>query len=276
MRCFENGYLICHENDGYVYYKQDGTKAYFPQSVKSYTFHNGFATYLIFDQWDKLKAPYYDYGFYRAIEILPALNYSLTINKGEDVAFSHQKFETQIRLDLLAIISPKHARIDIPANSGCVIDKTSRETKDTESGNYVVYDCTLNIPDSLPDTMTEIVYSPVSVSYDGITLFETSINTKAWHLKYYNVDPIESETSISNGVASFTININAKKNVGESDYPFEVRIEADSVYVQFEKISETLYKCMVSNLQEGNNNLNIIVTEKGCPHSVFPFEVCYT
>lgn len=450
---FENGYLVCHEKDGYVYYKPDGTKASFPQSVKSYPFHNGFATYLTFDQWDKRKDPYY--GFYRAdgakmkyrilekgnekeldyklieflsnigsngkavaviknklywfnpetevfepflwgeddsekkrhltlnadyekyflnlpndtveivakfgknqlaalqfdnelkpvkfefdgdtqtfqenepqlfkystelksygengklglatmssqvlpiqfdeialmfgnkafvkrnglwgvIEIIPALNYSLKINKGEDVAFRHQKFETQIRLDLPAIISAKDARIDIPANSGCVIDKTSRETKDTESGNYVVYDCTLNIPNSLPDTMTEIVYSPVSVSYDGITLFETPINIKAWHLKYYNVDPIESETSISNGVASFTININAQKNVGESDYPFEVKIEADSVYVQYEKISETRYKCMVSNLQEGNNNLNIFVTEKGCPPSVFPFEVYYT
>ena len=449
---FENGYLICHEKDGYVYYKQDGTKASFSQSVKSYPFHNGFATYLTFEQWDKRKEPYY--GFYRAdgekmkyrildkgiekeldyklieflsnigtngkavaviknrlylfnletevfepflwgeddsekkrhltlnadyekyflnlpndtieivakfgknqlavlqfdnelrpvkfefdgdtqtfqenkpqefkysselksygengkfglatmssqvlpiqfdeialmygnkafvkrnglwgvIEIIPALNYSLKINKGEDVAVRHQKFETQIRLDLPAIISAKDARIDIPSNSGCVIDKTSRETKDTESGNYVVYDCTLNIPDSLPDTMTEIVYSPVSVSYDGITLFETPINIKAWHLKYYNVDPIESETSISNGVASFTININAQKNVGESDYPFEVKIEADSVYVQYEKISETRYKCMVSNLQEGNNNLNILVTEKGCPPSVFPFEVYY-
>lgn len=450
---FENGYLICHEKDGYGYYKQDGTKASFPQSVKSYPFHNGFATYLTFDQWDMRKEPYY--GFYRAdgekmkyrilekgiekeldyklieflsnigtngkavaviknklylfnpetevfepflwgegdsekkrhltlnadyekyflnlpndtveiiakfgknqlavlhfdnelrplkfefdgdtqtfqenksqefkysselktygengkfglatmssqvlpiqfdeialkygnkafvkhnglwgvIEIIPELNYSLKINKGEDVAFRHQKFETQIRLDLPAIISAKDARIDIPANSGCVIDKTSRETKDTESGNYVVYDCTLNIPDSLPDTMTEIVYYPVFVSYDGITLFETPINIKAWHLKYYNVDPIESETSISNGVASFTININAQKNVGESDYPFEVKIEADSVYVQYEKISETRYKCMVSNLQEGNNNLNILVTEKGCPPSVFPFEVYYT
>ena len=33
---------------------------------------------------------------------------------------------------------------------------------------------------------------------------------------------------------------------------------------------------MVSNLLEGNNNLNILVTEKGCPASVFPFEVFYT
>lgn len=215
-------------------------------------------------------------GRWGVIEIIPGIDYSLKLNKGQDVAFRHQTFDTQIRLDLPSQISAKDARIDIPAASGCVIDKTSRETKDTESGNFVVYNCSLNIPANLPDTMTNITYSSVSVSYDGISLFERPIDIKAWHLKYYNVDPIESETSITNGVASFTVNINAQKNVGESDYPFDLRIEADSVSVQYEKISETRYKCLVSNLQEGDNNLNILVTEKGCPPSVFPFEIYYT
>lgn len=215
-------------------------------------------------------------GKWGILEVVPGLSYSLKLNKGEDVAFRHQKFETQIRLDLPATISAKEARIDIPEETGCLIDKTSRVTKDTESGNYVIYDCVLSIPESLPDTITNITYSPVKIAYDGLSLYETSIAIKAWHLKYYNVDPIESETSISNGVASFTININAQRNVGEGDYPFEVRIEAESVAVEYEKISETRYKCVVSNLQEGDNSLNILVTEKGCPPSVFPFEIFYT
>lgn len=215
-------------------------------------------------------------GRWGIIEILPGLDYSLKLNKGQDVAFRHQTFETQIRLDLPAQISAKDARIDIPTSSGCIIDKTSRETKDTESGNFVVYNCSLNIPEALPDTMTNITYSPVSISYDGISLFDKSINIVAWHYKRYNVDPIDSETSIKDGVASFTINVNVDKNSGERDYPFDVKIEADSVAVQYEKLSETRYKCFVSNLQEGNNNLNILVTEKGCPPSVFPFEVYYT
>ncbi|MBD5311850.1 MAG: hypothetical protein HDS13_06800 [Bacteroides sp.] len=210
------------------------------------------------------------------IEIIPNLNFNLRINKGEDVAFRHQKFDTQIRLDLPSGISAKDARIDIPDTTGCVIDKTSRESKDTESGNYVTYNCVLNIPKSLPDTITTLTYYPVTVSYDGVSLFKVPISIKAWHLKYYNVDPIESETSITNGIASFTLNINAQRNVGESDYPFEVKIEADSANIEYEKISETRYKCLVSNLQEGNNNLNIIVTEKGCPPSIFPFEIYYT
>lgn len=216
-------------------------------------------------------------GKWGVVEILPDLKMSLKINKGEDVAFRHQKFETQIRLDLPVEISAKETRLDISEITGCLLDKTSREARDTESGNYVTYDCVLNIPPSLPDTMTAIQYSPIEMSYDGIALFPGALSVNAWHLKYYNVDPIESETSITDGVASFTININAQKNVGEGDYPFEVKVHAEELALEgFEKISETRYKCSVSNLQEGVNNLNILVIEKGCPPSVFPFEVIYT
>ena len=215
-------------------------------------------------------------GKWGVIEILPSLDYAVKLNKDEDIAFRHQKFETQLRLDLPAQISAKEARVDVPEETGCVIDKTSRVSKDTDSGNFVTYDCVLNIPASLPDTITTLTYAPVKVSYDGLTLFGKPMTVKAWHLKYYNVDPIDSETSISAGVLSFTVNINAQRNVGEGDYPFEVRIEADSVIVEQEKLSETRRKFLVSNLQEGPNNFNIYVTEVGCPSSVFPFEIYYT
>lgn len=215
-------------------------------------------------------------GKWGLVEIIPDLNYSLKINKGEDIAFRHQKFETQIRLDLPANISAKEARIDIDEVTGCIIDKTSRVTKDTESGNFVTYNCILNIPESLPDTITTITYNPIRISYDDISLKDIPVSVKAWHLKYYNVDPIESETSITNGIASFTINVNAQRNVDESDYPFDIKIDAPSIAVELEKISETRYKCMVSNLKEGENTLNILVEEKGCPPSVFPFEIFYT
>lgn len=215
-------------------------------------------------------------GKWGVVEIHPDLDFSLRINKGDDVAFRHQKFETQIRLDFPAAISSKDARIEIPDSTGCILDKTSRETKDTESGNFLTYNCTLNIPQSLPDTITTITYSPVSISYDGLKLFDVALPIKAWHLKYYNVDPIESETMIANGVASFTININAQRIAGEGDYSFEAKVEADSVAVEYEKLSETRYKYFVSNLKEGENILNILVIEKGCPPSVFPFEIYYT
>lgn len=215
-------------------------------------------------------------GKWGIIEILPDLSARISINKGKDIAFRHHQFETQMRLDLPAVISAKEARLDIPESTGCTIDKTSRETKDTESGNYVLYNCTLDIPSSLPDTITKITYYPISLTYDDILTFDSAVQVRAWHLKYYNVDPIDSETTVENGIASFTININAQRNVGEGDYPFDVKIEADSISVNYEKISETRYKCTVYNLKEGNNNLDIYVTEQGCPSSIFPFEITYT
>lgn len=215
-------------------------------------------------------------GKWGVIEIIPGLEYSLKINRGEDIAFRHQKFDTQIRLDLPAQISAKNVRIDIPEETGCLIDKTSRECKDTESGNFVTYNCVLNIPPSLPDTTTTITYKSIEISNDGISMFKRPLSINAWHYKYYNVDPIESETSISDGVLSFTVNINAQRNTGESDYPFDVKIKADSISVEQEKLSETRRKFLVTNLQEGSNSLNIYVIETGCPPSVFPFEIFYS
>lgn len=215
-------------------------------------------------------------GKWGILKIVPGMDFTLKMNKGENVPFRHQKYETQVRLDFPAAISAKDARIEIPENTGCVLDKTSRVTKDTDGGNFVTYDCVLNIPDSLSDEMVTVTYKPVSVTYDGFRLFDDSISVKAWHFKHYNVDPIESETAIADGVATFTVNVNYQKNSGERDYHFNVFIEADSVIVESEKLSETRYKYLVSNLQEGANSLSVIVQEDGCPPSSFPFELFYT
>lgn len=215
-------------------------------------------------------------GKWGMLQIIPGLEYSLKINKGDDVPFRHQKFETQVRLDLPPEISAKDARIDIPASTGCLLDKTSREVKDTESGNFVTYNCVLTIPKSLPNEKTRVTYFPVSVTFDGFKEFDDTLSIMAWHYKYYNVDPIDTETSVAEGVATFTVDVNVQKNVSDGDYHFNVYIEADSVSVESEKLSETRYKYFVSNLVEGANTLNIIVEEDGCPPSSFPFEIFYT
>ena len=163
------------------------------------------------EQFDEVGLMYGNRAFVKSngkwgiVEIVPNLEYTLKLNKGEVIAFRHQKFDTQMRLDLPAQITAKEVRIDIPEETGCLIDKTSRESKDTESGNFVTYNCVLNIPPSLPDTTTTITYYPVNISSDGISLFQIPLNVEAWHYKYYNVDPIESETSISDGVLSLSL-----------------------------------------------------------------------
>lgn len=222
---------------------------------------NDFAVVRIDDKWGMLT---FD----------PNLKYRLIMHNGKDIAFRHKDVATTIKLELPVIISADKCRFDVDERHGCIIDKISLETKNTENGNYVQYNCNLTIPDSLPDVITEIQY-PVQITYDGLKYPIVPIKTKAWHYKYINVDLDETETTLEQGNVSFTINISADKQPGENDYPFEVEIKTDSLQTELAKISETRYKCKLFALAEGINNVNINILENGCPPSVFPFEITY-
>lgn len=203
-----------------------------------------------------------------------ALKFRLQMNKGNDIAFRHQKFETMIRIDLPTAISADHCRFDIAPQYGCDIDKTSIETRNTESGNFVQYSCTLTIPDSLPDKMTKVEY-PVQITYEGIKYPVYPLAVRAWHYKYINVDLNDSEIVVSKGNVAFTINISAEKNPGDGDYPFEVKIKTNSLRTELEKLSETRYKCKLYSLAEGVNVVSINIQEQGCLPTVFPLEIIY-
>lgn len=214
------------------------------------------------------------------VQALKDEEFKITINKGNPIDFRHQKYETTIRLDLPTIISAFNTRIEVDPKSGCDVDMPSGEKKDTEFGNYIQYDCVLNIPKSLPDEMygdarNEITY-PAQIIYDGLRSPIIPYKVKAWHYKYFNVDVNDAETSIHQGTLSFTFNINAERNPGEAVYPTSVIIQADTLLCELEKISETRYKCKVFALNEGNNNVVVQILEEGCPPASFPFEVTYT
>lgn len=237
-------------------------------------------------QLDELITCFGDKAFVRLshkcgmLQVLKDEEFRININKGNPIDFRHQKYETIIRLDLPKVISSYNTRVEIDPSSGCDVDMTSGEKKDTEFGNFVQYNCVLNIPKSLPDEMyndsrNEITY-PTHVIYDGLRSPIIPFKVKAWHYKYFNVDVNDTETSISQGALSFTFNINAERNPGEAVYPTSVNIQTDSLQCELEKISETRYKCKVFALNEGPNNIVVQIIEEGCPPASFPFEVTYT
>lgn len=237
-------------------------------------------------QFDELMTCFGDKAFVRLsgkcgmLQVLKDENFRITINKGNPIDFRHQKYETAIRLDIPKIISAFTTRIEIDPQSGCDVDMTSGEKRDTEFGNYIQYNCVLNIPQSLPDEMygdsrNEITY-PTQIIYDGLRSPIIPFKVKAWHYKYFNVDINDSETSINRGTLSFTFNINAERNPGEAVYPTSVYIQTDSLQCELEKLSETRYKCKVLSLAEGENNIVVQILEDGCPPASFPFEVTYT
>ena len=70
-------------------------------------------------------------------------------------------------------------------------------------------------------------------------------------------------------------NINAERIANDGIYPTTVEIQTDSLYYEYEKMSEIRHKCKVHSLKEGINNIVIKIKEQGCPPAEFPFEVEY-
>lgn len=219
-------------------------------------------------------------GKYGLLDVDKDDNFKLTINKGNDIAFRHQKFETTIRLDIPIAISAFDTRLDVDPSFGCEVDMTSSEQKNTEFGNYLQYNCVLTIPPLLPDEMygnsrNEIIY-PIRILYDGLKSPLILFKVKAWHYKYFNIDVNNAETNINKGDLTFTFDINAERNPGETVYPISINIVTDSLDYEQEKISEIRYKYKVFGLKEGVNNLTIQILEQGCPPTSFPFEITYS
>ena len=215
-------------------------------------------------------------GKYGMLYYDETLKYNFEINNGDKIPFRHKKFNTNIRLNLPPSVSAKDCSYDIDVQHGCVIDKISRERKDTENGNYLKYDCILAIPEYLTEKLSEVVY-PIELVYDGVKLPVYELKTQAWYLKYIDVDLGENggQITISKGDVSFVIKLTIDRKPGEIDYPFEVKISADSLRTECGLMAEKTRKCYIYGLVEGVNNVNIIIEEEGCPPSMFPFEIKY-
>lgn len=208
------------------------------------------------------------------LEVLKDESFKMKMNKGDDIAFRHQKFETSIRADFPTFLRADKVNIEIDPQTGCDIDKTSKESKNTESGNFVQYNCVLNIPSNLPDELTTIEY-PITIQYDGIKSSIIPFKVNAWHYKYFVVDIDDSQTTLENGTVSFVFNINAERIASDGIYPTTVNILTDSLKLEYEKLSEIRHKCKVYSLKEGVNNIVVQILEQGCPPASFPFEVEY-
>lgn len=213
-------------------------------------------------------------GKYGLIEIDKDAKFSLKINKGKDIAFLHQNYETTIRLDMPTYILSDKTYLELRPDCGIELDKTSREKKNTESGNFVEYSCVLTIPENLSDSLEKITY-PLQVLYNELKSPVINHNVNAWFYKKYEVEEDDSQRSVEHGMLTIVFNIKNAQFDG-SIVKFDVSVTADTLEVQREdKMSETRYKYKVYGLNEGVNNVVVQVLEHGCPPASFPFEVEY-
>lgn len=103
-----------------------------------------------------------------------------------------------------------------------------------------------------------------------------SVTGEAWYSDYYTVETSDDVTSTSNGSLTLTFDIKAERLPNEMVFPYTFDVQADSVTCIKERVSEVRYKCHVSGLREGVNNIYAIVTEDGCPPLRYRFEIEYT
>lgn len=213
-------------------------------------------------------------GKYGMLEVDKDDRFSLRINKGNDIAFLHQKYETIIRVDMPTYILSDKTYIEVAPDCGIELDKTSREKKNTESGNFIEYNCVLTIPENLPDEIEEVTY-PVQILYNGLRSPIINHKVNAWFYKKFEVEEDDSQRSVEQGTLTIVFNIK-NAQIDGSIVKFDVTVSADTLEVQREdKMSESRYKYKVFNLNEGINNVTVQVHEQGCPPASFPFEVEY-
>ena len=207
--------------------------------------------------------------------------FQITINNDQEIGFRHKTFSTNIRLKMPHFIPTENTIIDMVENElVCEIDPTTKVAKQTQSGNFIEYDCNLNIPPNLPDEIIEFNHPyqyPLQVISDGIKFPVYIVKVKAWYVKHFIINIVDSETKIiKTGSISFTLDINDQKAVDDnSDYHKIAKIVPDTLDYDYKKISDTRYEFQVENLSYGVNDLTIEVMEEGCPPSTFDMRINY-
>ena len=214
-------------------------------------------------------------GKYGLMRIHPNDQLKLSLNKGNPIAFRHKRFDTQLRLDIPPYVNSAATTIFMNDGTGCDIDKISKDTRNTSVGNYVQYDCVLNVPSDISsDEVTELSY-PLYVEHEGLRTLPMAVKADAWHYVYYNVDIRES--SISKGSLHFTTEISAERLVGEDIYPYTIQLVTQGQkWEMVEKVSETRYKWRVDGLRDGLNTIKVQLLEEGVPPMDYTFELMYS
>ena len=207
--------------------------------------------------------------------------FQLTINNDQEIGFRHKTFETTIRLKMPHFIPIDNTMIEMAdSNFECEIDPTTRMAKKTQSGNFIEYHCNLTIPQNLSDEITEFDHPylyPFQIYSDGIKFPIYYAKVKAWYVKHFIINIVESETKIvKQGSISFTLDINDQKAIDDKfDYHKIAKIVPDTLDYDYKKISDTRYEFQVENLNYGINDLTIEVMEEGCPPSTFDMRINY-
>jgi len=213
------------------------------------------------------------------LKVIDNAKLNITINNNNSIAFRHQTHETSIQIDMPNNFDPSKIDFAGDANSTCLVDRKTKQTKNTGFGNRVEYSCQLTIPNTITEETDEFDY-PIQMIYDNIILMPYPKKVKAWRDNYYEIFMNDSKKVYDkkNGTISFPYTINIERLASEGISPFQLEVTPDSMEadIQTDAISQGICTVPVSSLEDGENYIFIELTEKGCPPLSFPFTITYT
>lgn len=125
-------------------------------------------------------------GKYGIITVDPTTNFAFDIEKGQTIAFRHESSEVKLTAELPKYIPEDGAYIN-SLSDDCTIHRGTRQSTCNTEGLFIVYDCTLRIPQDLTQDETDHVYKYV-IYYDNLISTVQDVHVMEWYQKYYDVE----------------------------------------------------------------------------------------
>lgn len=200
----------------------------------------------------------------------------LRMNNDDNIGFSHRYAVVK-----LTGTFPPYMDVDkavlVSRSPDCeILPETRRETKNVEC-NTLSYDCRLEIPKDLSDTLQNHDYF-YALSYDGLISGNHKVTVSEWYMQFYEVEFGKTAFKL-NGQNSLNVDFELTKSdlapVDGSNYFKSVElVSKDSISAPvLNKINENRYSFTLPIADRDRANLAVRITEAGCPPIEYPFVI---
>ncbi|MCC8119710.1 MAG: WG repeat-containing protein [Bacteroidales bacterium] len=202
---------------------------------------------------------------------------SIRLNKGQNIGFMHEYYETPLTITLPA--GMQSAQVVVGSLSpDCEIESTTRTDNENAEGSTINYLCRLKIPAGLADTLSLHKYD-FCVQYDGLRSSNVEVEVPMWYAQGYKVDLTGSDYLLGDNEilrVEFDLVHGAEDGAIANRYYKNVELTSatHSGFV-LEKITEDHYGFQLAGIPQENVNFNVRITEKDCPPVEYPFMIIF-
>lgn len=203
----------------------------------------------------------------------------LRLNNDDNIGFSHRYAVVKLTGTFPSYMDVDKA-ILVSTSPECeILSETRRETKNVEC-NTLSYDCRLEIPENLSDTLQNHDYY-FALSYNGLTSVSHKVSVPQWYMQFYEVEFGKTAFKL-NGQNSLNVDFELTKSDlapadGNNYFKSVELVSKDSIAApSLNKINENRYSFSLPVVGRDHADLAIRITEAGCPSIEYPFEINFS